>query len=154
MSLRSVLFLSVMGFAFAAHGEGFTSNTDGSVTAPDGLIWYGAIKKDDGTILTMTSAQAMTCCEGPATAGFPGTCPFGNGGISLPTQDEFETLSDQLGSPDAYNPAPVPDLAGNNFWSSTPDTFTQGNEWYYEGGVGDTRNIYSTARYAVRCVGQ
>lgn len=134
---------------------GFTKNADGSVTAPDGLVWFPVIKRADGSVLPMTFAQAMTCCNaGPKKVGYPDACPFGAGGQYLPSIGEFITLRDQLGygSPLGYDNTPVPDLGGRYFWSSS--IVSQYLADYLSGTSGKVFTAHQTDSKEVRCVGR
>ena len=77
-----------------------------------------------------------------------------NQGKILPTKEQFETLSTQLGYPDHYNPSPVPDLAsGDWFWSSSVLVGNSNYAWVFYGtsGVLNNRNRDDNTK-AVRCV--
>jgi hypothetical protein len=149
--------LLIFGVAFTADSEtGFVQNPDGTVTAPDGLVWYPVITQKDGTISMMTYDQALTCCNnGPRKPGYPASCPFGDEGQSLPSLDEFGALRDQLGyrvDRCTYDPSPVPGLKDNWFWSCSP--YDTDGAWAF---VGNSGYDYITLRYntnAVRCVGR
>ncbi len=118
----------------------FVHNTDGSVTAPDGLIWGALVKNAGGQIENMTRPEAQAYCA-----------RIGN---RLPTEAEFQTLRTQLGHPTNYIPTPVPGL--RNYWSWSASDYSGAGipveALAFDGSDGDMVIVGLYDRYAVRCV--
>lgn len=142
----------------AAHAtdNGFKPNSNGSVTAPDGLIWYPTIKNSDGNFANMNQKQAVICCNaGPRIEGFPMSCPFGANGAYLPTAQEFDTLGKQLGNgtPKGYDPSPIPNLAETWYWASRGPG-SPISHYAFMSDKGSTANWDPMYSFWVRCVGR
>ena len=152
------------GTATADEAPGFIFHPDGSVTAPDGLLWYPPVKNPKGLPETpegqdpgflkdgMRQPQAMICCNGPRTTNYPDDCPFGANGAHLPTKQEFDTLGKQLGfgTPQGYDPTPIPYLAHNWYWASHPGPGSPIIHYLFKDGT--TGNWDPQYPFWVRCV--
>lgn len=121
----------------------------GSFRSPSGIVWGPILKTAKGDNLKLTRDEAIDYCNGLKQ--------------SLPTKAQFERLALELGAPDNYDPAAVPDLRGNFYWSSTPYSGGSsinpqlfppgsGNAWGFNGDNGHMVVGGRSTRQEVRCI--
>ena len=153
--MRSLfVFVALLIHPFCAAADpGFVLYTDGSVLAPNGLVWHPALKRSDGSLENMNQRQADKCCNfGPRLSGYPQTCPFGAGGAYLPSKEDFDTLGLELGwgTSQGYDPSPIPDLAESWYWAGRGPG-TPVNNYLFMSDRGYTGNWDGMQAFAVRC---